>query len=88
MEILFTVMGIIGSICCVGAYFLLEQNKISSEGSIYYILNGVGAGLVLIGAFYSFDGGDLGAIIQELCWVIISAMGLFKVYKVKKHVGH
>ena len=85
MELLFTLFGVIGSACCVGAYFLLEQGKISAEKPTYYILNGVGAFLVLVGAFHSFDGGDLGAIIQELCWVAISAMGLFKVLKVKSN---
>lgn len=63
MELIFTIMGILGSACCVGAYFLLEQGKISAEKPTYYILNGVGAALVLIGAFYSFDGGDMGAIL-------------------------
>jgi hypothetical protein len=88
MDFLFTIFGVLGSVCCVGAYFLLEQGKLSAEKPTYYILNGLGASLVLIGALYSFDGGDLGAVIQELCWVAISAMGLFKILKVKQNVGN
>lgn len=83
MDLLFTLFGVLGSVCCVSAYFLQEQEKISAEQPIYYILNGAGASLVLIGAIYSFDGGDLGAILQELCWAAISAMGLRKVLKGK-----
>lgn len=81
MTIFISYGGILGAGMCVLAYFLLERGKLSADGAHYYIINGVGAFLVLVAVVYRFDGGDMGAIVQELCWVIISLMGMVKVLK-------
>ncbi len=78
IETIMSVLGVVGAALCVLAYFLLEREKVSAEGYVYYAMNGVGATLVLLAAFWSYDNGDLGVIIQELFWVAISAMGILK----------
>jgi hypothetical protein len=84
MDSLFTIIGVLGSICCILAYFLLERGYAKGSDIWYYALNGIGAGLVLIGAMYDFDGGDLGAVTQEVCWVMISGTGVYKLIKQRK----
>jgi hypothetical protein len=84
IDTILSYLGVLGAVMCVLAYFLLERGKVSAEGIPYYFMNGFGAFLVLVAVLYSFDGGDMGAIVQELCWVIISLMGMFKVLKMKR----
>jgi len=84
MDFLFTLLGIVGSVMCVGMYYLLEADYVSGESLSYYAVNGLGAFFVLLGAFYSFDGGDLGAIVQEVCWVAISLLGMAKAMKIRR----
>jgi hypothetical protein len=83
METIFSILGVIGAGTCILAYFLLERGKLSADGMNYYVLNGIGALLVLIAAFYSYDNGDLGVAVQELCWIAVSLMGISKVLKKK-----
>jgi hypothetical protein len=83
IETFMSWMGVLGAVLCILAYFLLERGKLSAEGMSYYIMNGAGAFLVLVGAFYSYDSGDLGAIVQEFCWVAISMVGIVKILNKK-----
>lgn len=76
-----TYLGILGAGLCIVAYFMIEREIISSQNWPYYLMNGLGGLFVLIAVIFSYDGGDLGAIIQEACWVIISLMGLRKIHK-------
>lgn len=84
MDAIFTIIGVLGSILCILAYFLLERGYAKGSDIWYYVMNGLGALLVLIGAMYSFDGGDLGAVTQELCWVMISGMGVYRLIRAKQ----
>ncbi len=84
MDSVFTIIGVLGSIFCILMYFCLERGYAKSSDIWYYALNGVGALLILIGAMYDFDGGDLGAVAQELCWMVISFTGIYKLVKQKK----
>jgi len=56
-------------------YAAVSFGKVSAERPLFYLVNGVGAGLVLIGAAHKFDLGDLGTIGQELIWAAISLIG-------------
>lgn len=84
MDAFFTIIGVSGSILCILMYFMLEQGKARASDAWYYGVNGIGALLILIGAMHEFDGGDLGAVAQEMCWVLISGAGVLKLYKQKK----
>jgi len=84
MESLMAFFGVFGAVLAVLAYFLLERGTLSAEGVAYYIMNAIGAVFVLIAVVYSFDGGDIGAIIQEAAWIMISLMGITTVLLKKK----
>ncbi|MEQ1715813.1 MAG: hypothetical protein ABL907_07500 [Hyphomicrobium sp.] len=56
-------------------YAAVSFGKVSAEKPLFFLVNALGAGLVLIGASQQFDVGDLGTIIQELIWAAISLIG-------------
>lgn len=75
MELLYAVSGVLGALCCVGMYAAVSVGRVSAERPLFFILNGVGALLVMLGAWHSFDLGDLGTISQELTWAMVSVIG-------------
>ncbi len=84
MDGIFTIIGVLGSIMCILMYFLLERGYAKPTDIWYYAINGTGALLILIACMADFDGGDLGAVTQELCWVAISFMGVYKMVQAKR----
>jgi hypothetical protein len=84
MDAFFTILGVAGSVLCILMYFLLERGKARASDIWYYACNGLGAFLILLAAMRDFDGGDLGAITQELCWVTISGIGVWKLVKQRR----
>ncbi len=75
MELLYSFAGVTGALCCVGMYAAVSVSRISAERPLFFIVNGVGALLVMLGAWHSFDLGDLGTISQELTWTLVSVIG-------------
>lgn len=84
MDGVFTIIGVAGSILCILMYFLLERGKAKASDNWYYAINGLGALMILMACMYDFDGGDLGAVTQELCWVMISGMGVYRIIRARK----
>ena len=84
MEILFASTGIVGALCCVGMYAAVSLGRASAERPLFYIVNGFGALLVMIGASYNFDTGDLGTILQEIIWVGFSIAGGRRVWLLER----
>jgi hypothetical protein len=80
METLLSLTGIAGAICCVGMYAAVSVGRVSAERPTFFIVNGIGSILILIGCVQEFDMGDLGSIGQELIWAAISAAGLVRVW--------
>ncbi len=80
METLLSMSGIIGAICCVGMYAAVSMGRISADRPVFFIVNGIGSVLVLIGAAHNFDMGDLGSVGQEMIWAAISLGGLTRVW--------
>jgi hypothetical protein len=80
MNTLMSFSGIVGAACCVGMYAAVCFGKVSADKPLFYLINGVGAGLVLVGAAHQFDVGDLGTIGQELIWAAISVAGGVRAY--------
>ena len=75
MNTLMSFSGIVGAACCVGMYAAVSFGKVSADKPFFYMINGLGASLVLVGAAHQFDVGDLGTIGQELIWAAISVAG-------------
>jgi hypothetical protein len=68
-------VGNLGVVMILCAYLLLQMNKMSSDQLSYSILNGIGAALVLVSLYYSFN---LSAVVIESFWLLISLYGLVK----------
>jgi hypothetical protein len=80
MEALLSFSGIVGAVCCVAMYAAVSFGKIDADKPLFFLVNGVGAGLILIGAAQEFDIGDLGTVGQELIWAAISLYGAARAY--------
>lgn len=68
-------IGIAGVACVIGAFFLLQLEKVQGGGFTYLMLNLVGAVLLIISLLVTFN---LASFIIELCWLAISLFGLSK----------
>jgi hypothetical protein len=80
MEALLSFAGIVGAVCCVAMYAAVSFGKVDADKPLFFLVNGVGAGLILIGAAQEFDLGDMGTIAQELIWAAISLCGAARAY--------
>jgi len=69
------IIGIAGVACVIGAYFLLQLEKVRGDSFSYLMLNLVGAILLIISLLVTFN---LASFIIELCWLAISLFGLSK----------
>lgn len=82
IDTLANVIGMLGTASVVGAYFLLQLNKIEATGLAYNLLNLIGAILLLISLFVHFN---LASFVIEIFWIAASIVGLVRYLKVKAH---
>ena len=80
MSIVMTILGVLGAALVVLMYAMLERGKIDAGSVTYYAINGIGAFLILISLAYDFDFADMGGIVLEICWLVVSFMGIFRVF--------
>jgi len=81
MDILFNIIGTVGVVCVLMAYFLLQVEKLKSDSLKYLLLNFFGALLLVISLIWAWN---LPAFIVEACWVLISLFGIIKVLRRQK----
>jgi predicted membrane protein len=74
------VIGTIGMACVVFAYFAIERDWLDNKDVRLYVINLIGAILLLISLLINFN---LGSFIIEIFWIIISIMGIVNHYKAK-----
>ena len=72
---IFQVIGFVGMICVVYAYFLLQIDKIDQKSLKFQLINLVGAILLLISLCVHFN---LGSFIIEVFWIGITLYGMYK----------
>lgn len=75
---IFDTIGIIGVLCILAAYFLLQTEKIRSDELRYPVLNLVGAVLILVSLTHTFN---LASFVIEICWIAISLYGIAKILR-------
>jgi hypothetical protein len=68
-------VGFIGVVLIIGAYLLLQLDKLASSSPAYSLLNAVGAMLIIVSLVFRFN---LSAFIVEAFWVLISLLGLWR----------
>jgi hypothetical protein len=78
IDVIFDIIGMSGTFLVVGAFFMLQLNKLSSTGLAYNVMNLVGAILLIISLCYNFN---LASFVIEIFWIAASLIGLFKYYK-------
>jgi hypothetical protein len=67
--------GTAGVILIVGAYLLLQLERMASNALSYLLANAIGATLILLSLFVEFN---LSAFLMELFWLAISLLGLLR----------
>ncbi len=85
MEVLANVIGVLGVIVLLIAYFLLQIGKISQNHFIYPFFNLIGSLMILCSLFYAWN---LSAVIIEIAWAIISLVGIWRWKKNKNKLSH
>lgn len=75
---IFQIIGFLGMLCIVGAYFLLQLGKMNAENLAYQYINLAGAILLIISLLVHFN---LGSFLIEVFWIFITIFGIFKIYK-------
>ncbi|HET6913610.1 MAG TPA: hypothetical protein VFH71_09780 [Rhodanobacteraceae bacterium] len=68
-----TIVGIIGTLAVLLAFFLLQARKLHGNGAIYQLLNAFGAAAIIVSLVYEFN---LASMVLEIAWLLISIYGL------------
>lgn len=76
----YDILGTLGVGVIIIAYILLQVGRLQSEQLAYSLMNAVGAALILISLYYSFN---FPSFIVEFFWLLISLFGIGK-YLVRK----
>lgn len=74
----YDIIGSLGVVAIVAAYFLLQVGRLDPRAPLYSWLNLAGAVMILISLYHEFD---FSAAAMEAFWVLISLVGLFRVYR-------
>jgi hypothetical protein len=78
IEQFMAVIGMAGAFVVTGTYLAHEMEKLPSRSVLYYVLNAVGAVLILVSVAARYDSGDIGGILVEALWLGVSLIGLAK----------
>jgi hypothetical protein len=71
----FDILGALGVAVIIVTYVLLQLERIRSEQLLYSLLNAIGATLIIISLYFSFN---LSAFLVEFFWLLISLFGIGK----------
>jgi len=80
-DILFSIsdyVGMAGVVLLLLAYFFLSTGRWISDSFIYQSLNFISAWLILFSLCFHWN---LSSVIIEIAWVLISLMGIYRVWK-------
>jgi hypothetical protein len=79
----YDLVGSVGVALIILTYVALQLEKIRSEQLLYSALNALGASLIIISLFYSFN---FSAFVVEFFWLLISLFGIGK-YFIKRRIN-
>ena len=80
MEIVLNILGWIGAICTLTAYYWVSTNQISSTSFIFQMLNILGGLLIFLNSAYY---GAIPSAILNLLWASIALFSVSKIYQNK-----
>lgn len=78
LEIFGHTIGMVGMACVVLAYLAIERKWLDANNIKLYLLNLLGAVLLIISLVINFN---LGSFIIEIFWIAISLNGIWHWYK-------
>ena len=78
------VLGALGGLLIVGAYFLLQLDRLDVRSLVYSAVNALGAGLILFSLAFDFN---LGAMLVEAFWLLVSLMGIARSLRARGVAG-
>jgi len=81
LDVIFNIIGTSGVGFILLAYFLMQLGKITSKELKYSLLNLIGACLIMISLLHRWN---LPSAVIEICWISISAFGVYKALKNKR----
>lgn len=70
-------IGSIGVMIVVGAYFMLQVEKIDPKGLSFSLLNALGSIMIFYSLMYNWN---LASVLIEFFWIMISLYGVYKYY--------
>ncbi|MFN3841765.1 MAG: CBU_0592 family membrane protein [Rehaibacterium terrae] len=73
--------GLLGVGLVLLAFFGLQAGRLRGEGIVYQLMNLLGATLVLISLFYSFN---LSAFVIQIAWIAISLYGIARGIRLRR----
>lgn len=73
----YDVVGTLGVLLIVAAYFLLQVARVRSDAPLYSWLNLVGALMILTSLMFTFN---FSSFVIEIFWIAISIIGLIRAY--------
>jgi len=80
----YDILGTLGVGVIILTYVLLQIERIRSDQVMYSLLNAIGALLILISLYYSFN---LPSFIVEFFWLLISTFGIARTLRRKFQQG-
>jgi hypothetical protein len=75
------VIGMIGVATILVAYLLLSVDRWVANSLRYHFLNFLGAWMILYSLYFHWN---LSAVVIEISWIIISMVGMIRVFRMKK----
>jgi hypothetical protein len=81
MESLATIIGLVGVATLVAAYGLVSVGRITSVMPVYQWLNIVGTLGILVSVIYAWN---LPAFVGQCLWIVLSVVGLMRIYAKRK----
>ena len=69
------IVGVLGAAFVLLAYFGLQSGKLRGDGVAFQVANILGAGAIAVSLVFKFN---LGAMVIELAWIVISVYGLVR----------
>lgn len=78
------IMGLFGAILYVAAFLLLQLGIFKGSSISYILINLFAASLTAISVINAFN---YSALISSICWILISIIGLFRIYRIRRSVN-
>ncbi len=79
------IVGVVGVLLILSAYFLLQIGKMKVDFFSYSFLNFIGSIMILFSLGFNWN---LAAVLIEGSWALISAYGIYKYFWSRKSQGN